>query len=186
MDDSELRAQLETCHAESYGWAMACCRRDQTEAETVLQTVYLKLLQGKARFDGKASFKTWLFAVIRNTAADERRRAVFRSLRLVGYAETVERVSREESADDTVYRSEIQSQFRKALARLPKRQREVLQLVFYHDLTLSEAAEVMSVSIGSARTHYERGKKQLRQLMAESRVFDEAGIRREENREAVP
>ncbi|HLG13268.1 MAG TPA: sigma-70 family RNA polymerase sigma factor [Blastocatellia bacterium] len=186
MDDRELRAQLETCHAESYGWAMACCRRDQIDAETVLQTVYLKVLQGKARFDGRASFKTWLFAVIRNTAADERRRSVFRRFGLARVEEAATRAQREESPDETVYRSEIQLQFREALARLPGRQREVLQLVFYHDLTLSEAAAVMNVSIGSARTHYERGKKTLRRLMAESRVFDESGFGREENREAVP
>ena len=74
MTDSELRAAMETHHSESYGWALNCCARSSVEAEAVLQTVYLKVLMGKARYDGKASFKTWLFAVIRRTAADERRR----------------------------------------------------------------------------------------------------------------
>jgi RNA polymerase sigma-70 factor, ECF subfamily len=48
----------------------------------VLQTVYLKVLMGKARYNGKSSFKTWLFAVIRRTAADERRRQLLRRLSL--------------------------------------------------------------------------------------------------------
>ena len=86
MDDSELRVQLEQYHTLSHGWAMSCCSRDRAEAEDVLQTAYLKTLGGRATYDGRASFKTWLFAVIRNTAADERRRHWLRHLRLDGFA----------------------------------------------------------------------------------------------------
>ena len=83
MEDSEIRALLEMNHQASYGWALGCCRRDPAEAESVLQAVYLKVLEGRARFEGRSSFKTWLFAVIRKTALDERRRSMLRGLRLV-------------------------------------------------------------------------------------------------------
>src|SRR5215470_9990435 len=87
MNDYELRAKLEKHHRESYGWALSCCARNPAEAENVLQAVYLKALEGKARFDGQSSFKTWLFAVIRRTAVDERRRRWLRRLRLDSYEE---------------------------------------------------------------------------------------------------
>jgi RNA polymerase sigma factor (sigma-70 family) len=184
MNSVELRSQLERYQRESYGWALGCCSRDATEAENVLQAVYLKILEGKARFDGRAAFKTWLFSVIRRTAADARRRKFFRRLRFARYAEDALLAAREESFDETIYRSEVGELFRRALAALPRRQAEVLQLVFYHELSLSEAAEVMSVSVGSARTHYERGKKRLRGILMESRAFDEQG--RGRNQATIP
>jgi RNA polymerase sigma-70 factor, ECF subfamily len=177
MDDSELRALLEEHHRAGYSWALCCCSRDPTEAESVLQTVYLKVLDGRARFDGRSAFRTWLFAVIRRTAADERRRTVLGKLRLLGFERNPASIA-EESPDEAIYRSQIQKLFRRALSTLSKRQQEVLQLVFYHDMSVAEAAEVMGVSIGSARTHYERGKKRLHQVIVESRLFDESRLER--------
>jgi|SRR5947209_8780377 len=186
MESSELKTLLEKYQRESYGWALSCCLRNQAEAESVLQAVYLKVLEGKARFDGKAAFKTWLFSVIRKTAADARRRSFLRKLKLLEYASHSERAAQEKSLDEAIYQSEMQRLFREAFTALPKRQREVLQLVFYHELSLTEAAEVMSVSVGSARSHYERGKKRLRRLMTESRSLDESERGRERNQRAIP
>jgi RNA polymerase sigma-70 factor (ECF subfamily) len=44
------------------------------------QTVYLKILQGKASYRGESKLQTWLFAVIRKTAISERRKQLLRSL----------------------------------------------------------------------------------------------------------
>ena len=184
MNESELRVQLERLHKESFGWALSCCLRNFDDAENVLQAVYVKVLEGKARFDGKSTFKTWLFSVIRKTAADFRRRQVLRHFRLIRYTASDALVGRE-NPEMEVYRSEIQRLFQQALSCLPERQRQTLQLVFYHDLSLAEAAEVMRISIGAVRTHYERGKKRLRQLIEEQGTSDETGLRRKENQTTI-
>src|ERR1700704_2767555 len=82
MDEVELKRQLERAHADCFGWAMACCGRDRDDAEEGLQTVYLTVLDGRARYDGRSTFRTWLFGVIRRTAASERRKAWLRGLLL--------------------------------------------------------------------------------------------------------
>ena len=74
MEITELKAELEKLHPASFGWALSCCRHNHAEAEEVLQSVYLKILQGKALFRGESKLQTWLFAVIRKTAISERRR----------------------------------------------------------------------------------------------------------------
>ena len=79
-NQAELRAELERHHRAAHAWARHCCRRDRHDAEEVLQLSYLKVLEGRARFAGRSSFKTWLFGVIHKTAADQRRRQVLREL----------------------------------------------------------------------------------------------------------
>jgi len=173
MDEFELRTQLEQHHAVSYGWALSCCSRNPAEAEDVLQTAYLKILDGRARYDGRSAFKTWLFAVIRLTAADERRRGWLRRLRLAGYKqESTGRVQPPERGEG-LEKIERLKAFRDVLAKLPRRQQEILHLVFYQEMTVEEAAGIMGVSLGSARTHYERGKARLRELLKHMEPFDE-------------
>lgn len=168
MNCEELRAKLEELHVCGYGWAVSCCRGDRTEAEDVLQTVYLKILEGKAVWRGESSFQTWFFAVIRKTAIDYKRRAWVRNL--FGLKQNEKEETKTFCED--VERLEEQKLFLDALEKLPQRQREVLHLVFYHEMSLSEAAKVMSISIGSVRQHYERGKKRLREMLEEKKVYE--------------
>ena len=69
MASDELEQQIAALHPASFAWALACTRWNAAEAEEVLQSVYLSILEGRARFDGRSTFKTWLFAVVRNMAA---------------------------------------------------------------------------------------------------------------------
>ena len=69
-----------------------------------------------------------------------------------------------------MYRDEMERTLRSALAALSQRQSQVLHLVFYQELSLAEAAQVMHVSLGSARTHYDRGKRRLRELIENQEI----------------
>lgn len=185
-DIAELQDELEKLHSASFGWALSCCRRDHAEAEEVLQTVYLKILEGKAKFRRESSLKTWLFAVIRKTAIGEYRKKLLRNLVFIGGLEKRDDATPLVDAPGAVFeKSEIQKQFRAALAKLPPRQREVLHLAFYEDMSLSEAAVIMGISIGSARQHYERGKKHLREWLSETETENEIVWRRKETPSAV-
>jgi RNA polymerase sigma factor (sigma-70 family) len=159
MDRAALERALEELHAQSFAWARVCCGRSRADAEDVLQNAYLKVLEGSARYEGRASFRTFLFGVIRYTAAHERRRMWLRGWTNGNGSHA--HADPRPRADAAVENGERNEQLRAALRTLPRRQLEVLELVFYHDMTIEEAGTVMQVSLGTARTHYERGKKNL-------------------------
>ena len=170
---AELEARLGELHAESFGWALSCCGWERADAEDVLQTAYLRVLSGRAAFGGRSTFRTWLFGVIRHVAREHHRRLRVhreRTERLARRAASEADTEAAESLDDPVERAEERRALLDALDRLPRRQREVLHLVFYHDLTVDQAAEVMAVSVGAARVHYDRGKKKLRALLSHTDI----------------
>ncbi len=173
FDNIDLRAQLELLHASSFGWALSCCSHRRADAEDVLQTAYLKILEGRAVFKGRSSFKTWLFSVIRVTAKEERRRAWLRFLRLAKFAEEKTEIHSDEQDTGGQDSAWLAARFRELLDALPARQREIIHLVMYQDMTIEDASAVMGVSLGSARTHYERAKGNLRKLLSESEVQNE-------------
>lgn len=165
---------LETLHPDAFGWALHCCAGDASQAEDVLQNAYLKLAAGRLHHSGASSFKTWWFGVIRYTAHEEFRRLRYRESmlgRLIHQLAGDGHDPRPGPSHQIVMDEQAQA-LKASLAQLPARQAEVLHLVFYQDLTLNEAAQVMKISLGSVRQHYERGKARLRSLLTNSSSYE--------------
>ena len=171
MEPADLERQIAQLHPATFAWALALCRWDTTEAEEVLHSAYLRVLEGRALFAGRSSLKTWLFSVVRT---ERRRHQWFRELALRRWFERTPPGETVASPDEAMDAEERGVRVRHALRLLAVRQREVLDLVFFHGLTIEEAAQVMGVALGTARVHYQRGKRRLLALLAPEET-DEAG-----------
>jgi RNA polymerase sigma-70 factor (ECF subfamily) len=159
MQYEQLEQTVKALHREAFIWARQCCGFDEEMAKDVLQQVYLKILESKAVYSGKSSVKTWLFSVIRFTAIGS-----------LAQANAILPISEDYDVPDEVLSSEADRSPEELIQLLPAKQREVLLLVFYHGLTLEKAAEVMEIGLGTVRTHYDRGKKNLRKLIENARI----------------
>ena len=160
MNRSQLETFLRQHHREAFLWARQCCGFDGELAKDVIQQVYLKVLEGKAKMKIEAHPKTWLFSVIRFTVMDElRNRGKWQEV------EIEENMAWEAESEEPESHEDL-------LRRLPKMQQEVLLMVFYHDMTLEEAAKVLELHIGTVRTHYDRGKKKLKEWIEHKRSFE--------------
>ncbi len=163
-DDIERR--LEPLHGPSWGWALRCCDGDRDEAQEVLQTAYLKAIDGRARFNGRSTFQTWFFGVVKRTAAEQRRYRLVRRAALVRWWRSRPALEAVPSADGYRECAEARKKLEASLAKLSRRQRDLLHLVFYQELTVEDAATVLGIPVGTARKHYARGKARLRTLLA--------------------
>ncbi|MBN7809319.1 RNA polymerase sigma factor [Algoriphagus sp. H41] len=158
MNRNQLDTFLRQHHREAFLWARQCCGFDGELAQDVVQQTYLKILEGKARLKHDGNCKTWLFSIIRFTAIDELRK----NGKTQPLEQEVEILWEEQEPEPENYEAMIR--------RLPKMQQEVMLMVFYHEMTLEQCAAVMQLHIGTVRTHYDRGKKRLKEWIEKTRV----------------
>lgn len=161
------RQALAALHDSAFRWALLCCGQREDWAREVMQMAYLEILTGRARFDGRSNLKTWLFAVVRNTAL----RYAVRDRRLLAIRERLANDAALADGDGaalengdaaaSIGREQTRRAITRALRTLSARQREIVELVYYHELSLAEAATVMNVGLGSARRHFHRAKRTL-------------------------
>lgn len=165
---AELLEQVAALHADAYCWAVTCCGGDSAAGADVLQDAYIKIATGRAVFAGRSSLKTWWLAVVRRTAFEQYRKNARWRRMAQDFRDWLASFGEDKSGPAEADLSEPVNadQLAAALAQLPPRQAEVIHLVFQQAVSISEAAAVLGISTGSARQHYERAKKRLRQLLA--------------------
>ncbi len=128
--------------------------KDYALAEDAVQETFLKAYQAMDGYRGDCSERTWLMRIAMNTCRDFKRRAWFRYIdRRVTPEELPEALVAYEQKDDETIQS---------MMRLPYRDREVLLLYFYQDMTLREIAQSLGISVGAAHGRLEQAKKKLR------------------------
>ena len=166
LQREELQRQLEPLHPVSFAWALRCCGGDHGEAEDVLQTAYLEILEGRARYAARSGLRTWFFGVVRRVAAGRgRSRALHRRL-LERFAASAPSPAAAPDPQRLAEAASDKERLALALAALPPRQQQLVELVFHHDLSIRESADVLGVSLGTARTHYARAQQQLLRALA--------------------
>jgi RNA polymerase sigma-70 factor (ECF subfamily) len=148
------------------------------DAEDVLQDAQLKAWRGLNAYDGRASFRTWMFKVVMNTSLDAlrtRRRRVLpqdvSSVRDPGlglgeqrldiawlepYPDSLLPITNPEEA--TELRESVRLAFVRALQILPPRQRAVLILRDVLDWTASEVADALETSVASVNSALQRAR----------------------------
>ncbi|MDH3691655.1 MAG: sigma-70 family RNA polymerase sigma factor [Gammaproteobacteria bacterium] len=123
--------------------------RDIDKAEDASQEVLIRVYRGINRFQGRSSFRTWLYRVVRNecysVASQHARHRVCESLdEIVHPLHAV-------ATGDFTSSIEVNNTVHTALQRLGSNDREVIQLRFFSDLSLNLIANQLNTSLSGAK-----------------------------------
>ena len=155
---------------------------NRAQAEDVAQDTFISAYRALSRFRG-GSLRSWLFRIAANGSRDVLRRRQRRpesSLEESLESPSFQPVSGEESPEDAAQRSELNSEIQRAILTLAIDQRTALVLVDVQGLSYSEAAEAMSVSIGTVKSRLSRARSRVRDTLMERRELLGDWIRLEE------
>jgi RNA polymerase sigma-70 factor (ECF subfamily) len=151
-----------------YGWALGFTDRmlnTRHEAEDLVQTAFLRVWHGAARWEPNAMFSTWLYRVLYNLCMDQlRARNATASEPLDG---AVVEILADEAPDseERVSGSQRDARVRAALAKLAPRQRAALVLCYYEERSQAEAAALLGVSEGALESLLSRGRATLKKWL---------------------
>jgi len=150
---------------------------NEAVAEEVAQDTWIGVVRGVDRFEGRSSFKTWLFRILVNRA----RTAGVREHRHDTFDPTEPAVSPdrfdatgawaepvtpwESDADDRLVAATWGPSLRAALDGLPERQRDVVLLRDVEGLSSEDVCAVLGISEGNQRVLLHRGRSRLRTVL---------------------
>jgi RNA polymerase sigma-70 factor (ECF subfamily) len=138
---------------------------DVTAAEDLLNDVFVDVWRSAARFEKKSRASTWLLAIARHKALSARRRRPHEPLDSAAAIE--DPADDPETVTQNAHRSTL---IRKCLGQLSQAHREVIDLVYYHDKSVDEVAQIVGVSPNTVKTRMFYARNRMTGLLKEAGV----------------
>jgi RNA polymerase sigma-70 factor, ECF subfamily len=135
------------------------CRRltDPTHAEELTQEAFLALIRSAARYQPRALFRTYIYAVAFRILRAHRRKTIFRAAFFASAG-----TSHDPTAHDT---TEAGLLVRRAVAKLDPTDREILLLREFDQLSYSEIGDLLRLPVNTVRSRLFRARAALRDLL---------------------
>ncbi len=136
--------------------------RDESSAEDLISEVFLDVWRQAGRFEGRSAVPTWLLAIARFKALTALRRKPDEELD----EEKAEAI--EDQSDDpevVLAKKDKSAAIRKCLSGLSAEHREIIDLVYYHEKSVEEAAEIVGIPENTVKTRMFYARKRLAELL---------------------
>src|SRR2546428_5793234 len=137
--------------------------RNESTAEDLISEVFLDVWRQAGRFEGRSAVSTWMLAIARFKALSALRRRPEEELD----ERTAEAI--EDTSDDpqtALEKKDKSAIIRKCQTGLSAEHREVIDLVYYHEMSVEEVAEIVGIPENTVKTRMFYARKKLAELVA--------------------
>ncbi len=147
--------------------------RNKEDAEDISQDTFFKVWKNLQKYDARESFKTWLFAIARNTAIDHlRKKKSFVFSDLAGEEDDSrfeESIADPSPIPDEIFAmAEKKKMLEEMLSKISPIYRQVLLLRYQNGLTFEEIGKVLKKTLNTVKSQHRRGLSLLKKLLTDA------------------
>jgi RNA polymerase sigma-70 factor, ECF subfamily len=136
---------------------------DKSAAEDLVSEVFLDVWRQAGRFQGRSQVTTWLLAIARNKALSALQR---RSIEELDEEAVAAVADTDNNPEVTIHHRQTSAILLNCLTQLSPSHREVIDLVYYHERSIDEVAEITGVPQNTVKTRMFYARKRIAELMA--------------------
>jgi RNA polymerase sigma-70 factor (ECF subfamily) len=157
-------------HALYFGFVWRCLRGlgvHEASLDEAAQDVFMVVHRRLQEFRGEASLRTWLYSIVRNVAANQRRS----QQRHAGeVALEIEPPSQLPAPDQQLSQREAAAFVRAFLDKLDEFKREIFVLVLLEELNVTDVAETLQIPVNTAYTRLRAVRLEFQQALERERL----------------
>jgi RNA polymerase sigma-70 factor (ECF subfamily) len=165
-DRAAIRILFERYQLKVYRFALRLVDNSAT-AEDIVSEVFLELWRGAADFEGRSQLSTFILAIARNKAMSALRSRTDQALDDATAEAIPDRAATADEVLDEARRSAV---LRGCLQQLPPAQREIIDLVYYHEQSVEEVAAIVGIPAATVKTRTFYARKRLADYLREAGI----------------
>jgi RNA polymerase sigma-70 factor, ECF subfamily len=142
---------------------------DIAAAEDVVSEAFMEVWRQAGRFEGRSSVSTWIMAIARFKALSARRRHPEAELDAQVTGTVADPAP---TPEQVVLEGDRCTQLRACLSQLSPDHRAIIDLIYYHDKTIEEVAEIVGAPKNTVKTRMFYARKRLAWLLSRHDDFD--------------
>jgi len=148
-------------HVRVYRFVLRLVREEAT-AEDLISDVFLDVWRQAGRFEGRSAVSTWLLAIARFKALSVLRRKPEQELN----EEMAEAIEDDADTPEIALQKKDKGEvLRECLTALSAEHREIIDLVYYHEKSVEEAAQIIGIPEATVKTRMFYARKRLGELL---------------------
>ncbi len=136
---------------------------DHSDADDVLQNVFIKIWHNLTSFREDAKFITWAYRICVNESITFLKNKRLRSI--ISFSSLETQMLNTLNDDNYFEGSEIQKKLQQAIIKLPEKQRAIFNMRYYDELSYEEISEILGTSVGALKASYHIAKEKIEKFV---------------------